>query len=146
MPVVKLNYTLFFDFLWFSLSCYFILLIHLLIICFIILFSRYDSPRETNPPHARRSRNDTSMFPRSKPTARQSETKRPATPQKPANHGCCALKRTHRTRCAPKSRRTESAAHRNRDEPSAPRAEITTNRTTHPLEAWPAQRSATYLS
>ena len=64
------------------------------------------------------------MFPWSEPTARQSETKHPANSQKPAN----------RRRCTLKSRRTESAVQRNRDEPSALRAKITTNRTTYPLE------------
>ena len=60
--------------------------------------------------------------------------KRPAKPQKPAN----------RRRCGLKSRRTERAAHRNRDKPSAPRTEITTNRTAHPSEAWGTKRR--YLS
>ena len=47
------------------------------------------------------------------------------TPQKPAN----------RRRCAQKLRRTERAAHRNRDEPSVMRAEMTTKRIAHPSEA-----------
>ena len=68
---------------------------------------------------------DTSMLPWSELTPRQSETKCPANPQKPANCRHCALK----------SRRTKRAAHRNCDEPSAPHAEIITYRTTHTLEA-----------
>ena len=36
-------------------------------ICFIIIFSICDSPRETNPPHACRSRNDTRMSPDANP-------------------------------------------------------------------------------
>ena len=114
---------------YFILLAYFILII---IFCFIILFSRYNCPRETNPPHARRSRNDTSMFPWNESTARQIETRRPANPQKPANH----------TRCALKSRRTERAAHWNRDEPRTLRTEIKANRTCCALKSRRTERAA----
>ena len=50
----------------------------------------------------------------------QMETKRPANPQKPAS----------RTRCSLKLRRTQCAAHQNRD-----KTERARNRTTHSLEA-----------